>query len=157
MVDFFLLVRTSGEAVVICFLCQCYLSVKISSHTPIPLFRLESVHSDSAAETTMVECSPTSCMWVGFHSTVSSKCVGVFRCNLPLALLTGSVTCHCSNMNKNQHKNSGDENSPARGQTCDLVITNPALYQLSYPRSIQCNILGWNVRQMARLHGHLWQ
>ena len=82
------------------------------------------------AETTVTKCSLVSCLWahflIGSHtmpglSIVSPlrlcwvKCVCMFSCNLPPALLAewlGSFTCHCSKtevertLNKSQHTHS---------------------------------------------------
>ena len=85
------------------------------------------------AETTVAECSLTSCLWdlflIGSHTmpaqrlsqptptSLGQRCM--FRCNLPPALLVewpGSFTCHCRNPGveyESTHKvNSGEENSP---------------------------------------------
>ena len=62
------------------------------------------------AETTVAECSLTSCVWACFQHWIQGACV--FRCNLPPRLLAewpGSFTCHFGNTgvertrNKSQH------------------------------------------------------
>ena len=80
-----------------------------------------SVHSESASETTVAECSLPSCVWdrfrIGSHSKPGQRLrwvtgVCMFRCNQPSALLSewqGSFTCHCGSTgvertsNKSQH------------------------------------------------------
>ena len=78
-------------------------------------------------------------------SQIRRVCACVFSRNLPPALLAespGSFTCCCGNRNRYwnespQKADPGEENSPAtpaRNQTCDLLITSmPVVYHWVFP------------------------
>ena len=80
-------------------------------------------------------------------SQIRRVCACVFSRNLPPALLAespGSFTCCCGNRNRYwnespQKADPGEENSPAtpaRNQTCDLLITSmPVVYHWVFPKN----------------------
>ena len=96
--------------------------VKINSHTPVPHFRPESVHSGLASWDDRGWVVPGELRVSRFPWSVPKLCldsivipfrlcwvkgVGVFRCNLPPAPMAewpGSFTCHCANTGWNGHR-----------------------------------------------------
>ena len=117
VVAFCLYARIMGEVqwvVPLPVLFFFFFGVEISSQTPIPLFRLRSVHSGSASwdhwgQVFPVQLHGSSFPWevtvLCLDSTLSPlqlccfKGVCLFSCNQPPALLEewpGSFMCHCS-------------------------------------------------------------
>ena len=78
------------------------------------------------AETTVAECSLTSCVWarflIGSHTMPGKRHVHVFRCNPPTALWQndrGLFTCHCGS--------TGVKRTPIKSQHTKLTLQKKIL------------------------------